>query len=97
MTVAPESLLDRLESLLARPAALASEEWLLVATLLVEAAEALGPATPDPSRARFERIRGELCDLTDGFTRPLFVRSTRAARRHRPELFAPSRAIRPSA
>jgi hypothetical protein len=85
-----EAWLERLEHLFAHSNNMASEEWMLVATLLVQAAEATGWSEQRSSLhgERFQAVLAGFRDLTDGFTRPAFLGATRAARRKNPALFA---------
>jgi len=71
---------------------LSGEEWLLVATNLVEAwrthREAADGREPvDP--ALLCAVLADVRQSTGGFTDPHFLRSTKAARRRGPELFKP--------
>jgi hypothetical protein len=67
-----------------------AEEWLLVATLIGEAdldfqkARQGNPALTFPL---LETVVAELYEMTAGFTDPVFLRMTRAARRRNPALF----------
>lgn len=67
-----------------------AEEWLLVASLIGEADLVFQEARRrDPSLTfpLLDKIVEELCEMTAGFTDPVFLRGTRAARRRNPALF----------
>jgi hypothetical protein len=66
----------RARELLAQPAILRAEDWLLVATLLVAAENALHRARERDGAARLpllDVVLEELSELTSGFTRPEFL------------------------
>lgn len=68
------------------------EEWMLLATLVVEADKAIDEARaadPDVQVAPFDIVMDALSDAPRGFTGLDFLRSTRAVRRQGPALFAP--------
>lgn len=67
-----------------------AEEWLLVATLIGEADLVFQHARRrDPSLTfpLLDTVIEELYEMTAGFTDPVFLRGTRAARRRNPALF----------
>jgi hypothetical protein len=67
-----------------------AEEWLLVATLVGEADLVVQDARRrDPSLTfpLLDTVIEELYEMTAGFTDPVFLRGTRAARRRNPALF----------
>ena len=80
--------LDDIQDLLSQPATLDSYDWMLIATNLVAAAESLDEASSE-YRAQFADVIEEINDATKGMTDPHFLKSTRAARRQRPDLFVP--------
>ena len=69
-----------------------AEEWLLLATLIGEADlefQNARRANPTLTFPLLEAVVAEFYEVTDGFTDPAFLRSTRAARRRNPTLFSP--------
>lgn len=85
--------LDHAIHLLAGHGRLGSEDWLLVASLIAEADLSLR-ASQEKSEAMWsllERAIDDLREATRDFTDRDFIRSTRAARRRNPALFAPRR------
>jgi hypothetical protein len=85
---------ERAQRLLAQPVTLDTYDWGLVATLILEADEALGRAQDhDPSITLplLETVLEELRDVTSDFTSPAFVKATKPERRQKPRLFAPRR------
>ena len=67
-----------------------AEEWLLLATLIGEADLAFRRARePNPALTfpLLETVVAELYEMTGGFTDPVFLRMTRAARRRNRALF----------
>ena len=76
---------------MAQPATLDACDWMLVATLLVEAERALERAKQsDPAvhLRLLDEVVEELRDAIENFTNSDFVRATKAARRDRPSLFS---------
>ena len=85
---------ERAHGLLAQPATLDPYDWGLIATLIVEADEALRRAQQhDPSITLplLETVLEELRDVTCNFTSPAFVNAAKLSRRQKPRLFAPVR------
>lgn len=85
---------ERAQRLLTQPATLDSYDWGLVATLIVEADEALGHAQvydPSITLPLLETVLEELRDVTSNFTNAAFIRATKPERRQKPSLFAPRR------
>jgi len=85
---------ERAHLLLVQPATLDSYDWLLVATLVVEAHGALKNAQDaDPAVCLpiLDTVIEELREATANFADADFLRATRSARRHKPSLFAPLR------
>ena len=82
--------LEQARRIVAHPANLLPEEWLLLATLVGEAELAIraDPEAGDELRDLLRQVVGELRELTHGFTDPAFLRSSLAARRRNPGLFA---------
>jgi len=75
---------------MAQPASLDSYDWLLVATLVVQADKAFETAkqsNPAVELPVLDAIVEELRGATDNFTDPDSVRATKPARRQRPALF----------
>ena len=67
-----------------------AEEWLLLATLVGEADltfQATRQRNPSLTFPLLETVVAELYEMTAGFTDPVFLRMTRAARRRNPALF----------
>jgi hypothetical protein len=87
-----ERHLARARRILAQPATLDSHEWMLLATLMVDADAALLSNKTDghaQELALFASVLEELREVTDDFTDTKFLSASRAARRHKPSLFAP--------
>jgi hypothetical protein len=85
---------ERAHWLLAQPATLASHEWLLIATLVVEADGALKNAQGSDPTVRLpilDTVVEELREATSNFSDAGFLRATKPARRHNPSLFTPRR------
>lgn len=85
---------ERAHLLLVQPATLDPHDWLLVATLVVEADGALKNAQDaDPSVCLpiLDTVIEELREATSNFSDAGFLRATKSARRHNPSLFAPLR------
>ena len=85
---------DRAHRLMSQPATLDSYSWGLVAALLVEADEAFSRAqelNPSITLPLLDAVLEELRDITSDFTKPDFIKATRAARRQRPSLFTSRR------
>jgi hypothetical protein len=85
---------ERAQRLLAQPATLDSYDWGLVATLIVEADDALRRAQEhDPSikLPLLDTVVEELRDATSNFASAAFLSATRAERRQKPNLFTPRR------
>jgi hypothetical protein len=83
---------ERAQHLLAQPATLDAYDWGLVATLIVEADNALTRARQqDQSLALplLDLVLEELRDVSGNFTSAAFLRATRPERRQNPSLFAP--------
>ena len=75
--------------MLAHPANMVGEEWLWLATIVVEAQEfreAAGLPLP-----MLDEVLAELREETRDFTDPKFLQSTGPARRDNPGLFQPGR------
>lgn len=69
-------------------------EWPLLVLIVGEADLALRTADDDDVgrlRPLFDEVMADLRDRTSDFRDPEFLSSTRAARRHNPELFRPAR------
>jgi len=82
-----EARLQRARQLLNSSGHLDSYDWPLVVSLIVEAQELLAQAG---KRTRLlDEVLDELRLETSNFSNPIFLRSTRAARRHAPSLFMP--------
>jgi len=78
--------------LMTSPAGFDSYDWGVVIDRIVGAAEALQAAReldPTVELPLLEEAIEELRDITANFTKAEFLDSTRAHRRHRPELFVP--------
>jgi hypothetical protein len=85
---------ERAHLLLVQPATLDSYDWLLVATLVIEAYGALKNARDADPVVRLpilDTVIEELREATANFSDADFLRATRSARRHNPSLFAPLR------
>lgn len=85
---------ERAQGLLAQPATLDTYAWGLVASLLIEADDALKRAQQLDEAVTLPllaEVLNELQDVTANFTSPAFLRATRPARRQNPTLFAPRR------
>jgi hypothetical protein len=66
------------------------EEWALLASLIVEADLAFQEARRDDPALEWPLLEAavqDLRDATSGFTKPAFLRASRAARRRNPMLF----------
>jgi hypothetical protein len=86
--------LERAKGLLAQPATLDGYEWLLVATLIVEADDALMVAQKSDPSARLpllDEVVEELREATSNFTKAEFASAAKAPRRQKPNLFTPRR------
>jgi hypothetical protein len=84
-----ERKLEQARCILWHPVNLDPEEWMLVATLVGEAdliIQADGQASAE-LRNLLQEVLCEFREVTNGFTDPVFLRSTRAARRRNKELF----------
>jgi len=84
----------RAQGLLAQPATLDSYDWLLLATLIVEADDALKTAQrhdPTIHLPILGAVVEELREVTSNFSRPDFLAATKPARRQNPILFDPRR------
>jgi len=85
---------ERAHLLLVQPATLDSYDWLLVATLVVEAHGALKNAQDaDPAVCLpiLDTVVEEFREATANFSDADFLRATKSARRHNPSLFPPLR------
>jgi hypothetical protein len=101
MTAAADSSAEQAEQdlrqalrILSTPGKYQPEEWLLIATLIIDADRVIRENRLDDSPLRlqlFDEVMEALRDLTMNFTDAEFLRASRAARRHRPELFVSKR------
>jgi hypothetical protein len=85
---------ERARGLLAQPATLDGYDWLLVATLIVEADDALRIARESEPSAQLpllDEVVEELREATSNFTKAEFVSAAKAPRRQKPSLFTPRR------
>jgi len=85
---------ERAQHLLAQPATLDSYDWGLVATLIVEADDALKRAQADDPTIQLpllDTVIEELRDATSNFTSATFLAATKPERRQQPSLFMPRR------
>lgn len=85
---------ERARRLLAQPASLDVYDWSLMASLIVEADDALKRAQEHDASTTLpflDAVVEELRDVTSNFTSPAFLRATKPERRQKPALFAPRR------
>ncbi len=86
-----ERRLEQARRILAHPVNLDPHEWMLIATLVGEADLTIQSAGIEGAKLRnlLQQVVADLREVTNGFTDPAFLRSTRAARRRNKELFTP--------
>lgn len=84
---------ERAQRLLAQPATLDVYDWSLVASLIVEADDALKRAQEldvSITLPLLDTVVEELRDVTSNFTSAAFLSATKPERRQKPSLFAPN-------
>jgi hypothetical protein len=86
-----ERQLEQARRILAHPINLYPDEWMLVATLVGEADLITQSAGIEGAELRnlLQEVVADFRQVTNNFTDPAFIRSTRAARRRNRELFTP--------
>ena len=84
-----ERQLEQARRILAHPINLDPDEWMLLATIIGEADVSIRAASSGSPELRnlLQEVVTEFREVTNDFTDPAFIRSTRAARRRNRELF----------